>query len=250
MIALGEWRRGVFFAPGDRDDLKMYLWFYEWNLFDAVRPGQHTAGAHVPQKMLDNRAGTLTHPDLGLRLDVASRDHGADMRLSITNKTDRTWPEIAAIIPCFNPGKQPEVAETQAFFDDNHERTWFLAEEGLVPLIRRDIHYNRAFRRAINAETAWSDKWPTSPTDATGGILIRESQDRTWVAGIAWADFLSVQGHNPWRCMHPSIRAGALAPGETATVHGKVYLFAGTRHDCIEKFKADFHHLSGFRPGL
>ena len=240
MIILDKWRRGFSFTPDERNDLTMYLWFYEWNMFEAVHPGQHTGGDHVPQKTLDDNAGVLEHPDLGLRLNVSGNENGADLLLSIANKTDRTWPEVAAIIPCFNPGKQPEVSETRTFFDDDHERTYFLAEEGLVPLIHRDIHYNHTYRSAIDTETVWSDKWPTSPTNATGGILMRESIDRTWIAGIAWADFLSVQGHNPWRCMHQSIRAGALAPGETATIRGKIYLFEGTRHDCIEKFKSDF----------
>ena len=175
-------------------------------------------------------------------------ENGADLLLSITNKTERTWPEIAAIIPCFNPGKQPEVSETPAFFDDDHERTWFLAEEGLVPLIHRDIHYNHTFRSAIDTETVWSDKWPTSPTNATGGILMRESTDRTWIAGIAWADFLSVQGHNPWRCMHQSIRAGALAPGETATICGKIYLFDRLAPRLHRKIQIGLYIRAGLKP--
>jgi len=247
MITLGEWRRGFSFTPEERDDLMMYIWFYEWNMFEAVHAGQHTGGDHVPQKTLNNNAGVLEHPELGLRLEVAGTEEGADLQLSVTNKTDRTWPEIAAIIPCFNPGKQPEVSETETFLDKEQERTWFLAEEGLVPLIHRDIHFNHDLRNAIDAETTdgkyvWHGKWPTSQTNATGGILMRESTDKTWVAAIAWDNFLSVQGHNPWFCMHQSIRVGPLAPGETSTTRGRIYLFEGTRHDCIEKFKTDFCH--------
>ena len=245
MITLDEWRRGFSFTPQDREDLSMYIWFYEWNMFEAVHPGQHTGGTHVPQKTLEGNIGLLEHPDLGLSLEVSGTEDGADLQLSVTNKTDRAWPDIAAIIPCFNPGQEPEVTETSIFFDENQERTWFLAEEGLVPLVHRDIHFNHDYRSAIDAQAndgkyVWANKWPTSPINATGGILMRESADRSWVAAIAWADFISVQGHNPWRCMHQSIRVGALAPGETSTTRGKIYLFEGNRHDCIEKFRSDF----------
>ena len=60
------------------------------------------------------------------------------------------------------------------------------------------------------------------------------------VAGIAWKDFLSAQGHNPRKCMHLSVRVGPLARGESKTVRGRVYLFPGTARDCLAHFEEDF----------
>ena len=67
------------------------------------------------------------------------------------------------------------------------------------------------------------------------GAIIRESDDGNWVAGIAWDNFLSAQGHNPWTCVHLSRRAGALALDEFVTRHGRIYLFDGNVPDCLLK---------------
>ncbi len=61
-----------------------------------------------------------------------------------------------------------------------------------------------------------------------------------WVAGIARERFVSAQGHNPWRCMHLSIRVGPLKRGESRNVRGRVLLFPGTKEMCMERFKAEF----------
>jgi hypothetical protein len=223
----------------------MYLWFYEWNLFEAFGKGQHTAGNHIPAKELskDGRNGALKHT--GLRLEVNAQNDGADLQLTVTNETSHDWPLIAAIIPCLSPGDRKVVPPTEAFFDDAHERTWFLGNDGLVRLVRRDIHFNSMFRTEIDSaasdgEYVFSQKWPTSQIDAKHGLLLRESVDKKWVAGIGWEDFISVQGHNPWRCMHQSIRVGPLKPAEKKRVKGRVYLFEGTKTDCVRKFGNDF----------
>ena len=245
MIQMEQWKRGFVFYPKSHTDLRMYLWFYEWNLFEAVREGQHTPGKHEPHKHQENNTGTLTHADLGLNLDVQTTETGADLTLTVTNKTAHNWPEIAAIIPCFNPGKNPEVVATETFFDDNHERTYYLGTNGLTPLVRRDIHFNHMYRAQIDAQAQngqyiFSEKWPTSPDNASGGLLVRESSDKMWVAGIAWESFLSLQGHNPWRCMHQSIRVGPLAPNENRDIRGKIYLLQGTKETVLEQYHTDF----------
>jgi hypothetical protein len=245
MIRLSEWERGFSLFPTNRKELRMYLWFYEWNLFEAFRHGQHTAGNHFPTKELskDGRNGVLKHP--GLHLEVTAQNDGADLALTVTNDTAHDWPLIAAIIPCFNPGDGQVVPRTETFVDDAHERTWFLGDDGLVRLVKRDIHFNSKFRDEIDAETnngeyVFSHKWPTSPMDAQHGLLLRESVDKKWTAGIAWQDFISIQGHNPWKCMHQSIRVGPLKPAETKKIKGRIYLFKGTKDECLQKYREDF----------
>jgi hypothetical protein len=70
--------------------------------------------------------------------------------------------------------------------------------------------------------------------------MVRESVDGKWVAGIAWVDFLSAQGHNPRKCAHLSVRVGPLKCGQSKTVRGKIYLFQGTKEDCLRHFRRDF----------
>ena len=84
--------------------------------------------------------------------------------------------------------------------------------------------------------------------NAGAGLLLRESEDGRWVTGIAWDDYLSVQGHNPWNCMHACIRVGPLKPKQSKTVRGKLYLLPGARQECLARFREDFRRPSEARP--
>ena len=183
---------------------------------------------------------------LNVRADVTA--DGADLTLRITNTSDHDWPDIAAIIPCLNPGQGKVVKVNTAFLDERHEHTYFIGSDGLHKLKTRAIHFNHDLRPAVmnwekereDDNFVFSYKWPTSEVDAYGGLIVRESEDKTWVMGIAWESFISAQGHNPLHCMHLSICVGPLARGETKTVRGKMYLFKGTKEDCLDHFKRDF----------
>ena len=223
--------------------LGMYLWLYEWNMFDAVLPGQHTHGTLMPRRQVgrDGRSAVVESGDMNVRLRVTA--DGADLILRVVNNSDHDWGEIAGVIPCFNPG--PAASRTERFKDEERVRTWFLTHSGLALLADRSIHFNAKLRRTIEKEAkngafAFSSKWPTSKIDAAGGILVRESSDGGWVTGIAWDEFVSVQGHNPWRCMHACVRVGPLKRGAMKSVHGKVYLMRGTREDCLQRYRGDF----------
>jgi hypothetical protein len=185
----------------------------------------------------------------GLQLTVRAVRDGAELTLEVTNRSAYAWPEIAGIIPCFNPGAplrnaaQFPRAPLNAQFDNTN--TWYVGESGLEKLIGRDIHFNAGLRGKVDAQAedgrfVFSEKWPTSPDDAHWGLLVRESTDGEWVTGIAWDRFLSAQGHNPWSCMHLCVNVGPLAPGESQTIHGRIYLFPGTRDECHDRFRQDF----------
>lgn len=248
MIEVGEWERGFKFSPVQSRSLRMYLWFYEWNLFDAVYEGQHTPGDQTPSKMLDSEhhQGKLSHPNMSLFAD--STKNGVDLLLTITNETNYDWPLISGIIPCFNPGGLDSctlVGPTPQFFDDSQERTWFLGQDGLERLENRAIHFNEKLRKEINQQASegqfvFSEKWPTSKQNASIGLIVRESSDKGWVSGIGWEQFIAVQAHNPWRCMHVSICVGPLKQGQTKEIKGKVYIFPGSKETCFEKFLGEF----------
>jgi hypothetical protein len=131
------------------------------------------------------------------------------------------------------------------FADPWRQKTFFFTGAELSPLASRALHFTAAQRAAANrvsltGEFAFSKKWPISAVDATGGLLVRESEDGDWVTGVAWEDALSVQGHNPWNCMHVGVRVGALKPGESRSLRGRLYLFRGTKLDCLARFERDF----------
>lgn len=249
-MRFSEWERGVSVDSVSDPEMRMYLWFYEWNMFDAMLPGQHTRGMWDNEVTVDTdrQSARVTSGFPGLSVEAQAVDDGAELMLTVTNRSEHDWPPLASIIACFNPG--PEETRTAAFAN---EQTYFVSAEGLHPLtIRapREIHFNDALRDAVNAQAAdgqyvWSEKWPMSDLNATAGLIVRESNDRIWVTGIAWERFLSAQGHNPWECMHLAVRVGPLAVGETRKVRGRIYLFEGTREDLFERYKGDFR-LSPF----
>jgi hypothetical protein len=252
---LSEWERGVAVEAPEKAGMAMYLWFYEWTMFDAIKPGQHAQGTFETTRRI-NPEGTeavLELPALSLRITAAPG--GADLELRVTNTTGYDWPELAAIIPCWSPGRTMDArAAGAAFFhvprnaefaDPEFKRTFFLSRNGLSPLASRDIHFNdrltAPLRHATGAdEFVFSKKWPTSKTSAKAGLIIREAANSKWVTGIAWEDYLSVQAHNPWNCMHVAVRVGPLKRSQSKIVRGKLYLFLGGRADCLERFRQDF----------
>lgn len=239
---LSEWERGVSVDSQGQPDMRVYLWFYEWHMFGAVLPGQHTKGTwenevHVERGGL---AATIESANPGLSASVRAVADGAELNLRVTNESDREWPPLASIIACFNPG--PKATRNRQFVNT---KSWFHAADGLQPLAMRaprEIHYNSTLREAINQQSTdgkfvWSNKWPASDVDAVDGLIIRESGDGNWVTGIAWNRFLSAQGHNPWECMHLSAHLGPLKPQQTRVVPGRIWLFKGDREELLSRYQ-------------
>ena len=240
-VVLRTWERGIAVEAVDQPGMAMYLWFYEWHMFDAVNPGQHTQGGYAQftkQVSEDGRRATLTSDTM--KLTARAVADGAELELTVRNASEHDWPACAGIIPCFNPG--PKESANPQFTNTN---TWFVSAGGLVKQQAREIHFNDALRAEVDALSdagtfVFSKKWPTSEVNAAEGLIVRESGDGTWVTGIAWEDFLSAQGHNPWQCMHLSVRVGPLKRGESRTTRGKIYLFRGDREACFKRYVAEF----------
>jgi hypothetical protein len=244
-----EWDRGFGLRVSEEPAMQMFLWVYEWNMFEAMNPGQHTHGTYqLPRRLAsDGNEGVVDAPQLHLTMRAV--EDGAELVLRVTNRTAHAWPELAGIIPCWSPG---QVAGTNPsmplplnrnFADPWRRNTFYVSAGGLTPLDSRAIHFNARHRTAVDGEGAsfaFSHKWPTSDENAVSGLIVRESEDGRWVTGVAWEDFLSVQGHNPWSCMHACVRVGPLEPGQSRTVRGRLYLFRGTKDECLERFRRDF----------
>jgi hypothetical protein len=247
-ITLQEWQRGIAVESSAAAGMSMYLWFYEWTLFDAVRPGEHTPGFYDFYRELGRDHSWAVIRSSIFELTAVTTEDGADLSLHVTNLTDHDWPEIAAIIPCFNPGREEEgsaesrIPKNRQFADIDQKHTYFLGPDGLTPLVTRAIHFNDRLRakvdmRSKTGQFVFSSKWPTSPVNANGGLIVRESSDGQWVTGISWDQFVSVQAHNPWHCMHHSVRVGPLKKNESKVIPGRIYLFRGTKEDVLTKYR-------------
>lgn len=223
--------------------VRMYLWMYEWNLFEAVEPGEHSHGFYLDNRVISADRQQATVSGHGLKFDFQAVADGVRVSLTVRNDSDHDWATYAAIIPCFNPG--PPAERNKQFTDNERSRTFFLGPDGLELLQAREIHFNHHLRPLMDqispsGQFVFSEKWPTSPRNAVAGLLIRESADGQSVSGIAWEDFVSVQGHNPWKCMHLSVRVGPLKRGASKTIKGRIYLLKGDRNECLSKYRQDF----------
>jgi hypothetical protein len=249
-LQIFEWERGFGLRVPGQPAAEMYLWFYEWNMFEAMAPGQHTQGTYKLPRRLEpeGREAVVDGPDIRLTMRVVPG--GAELTLQVSNRTQHSWPELAGVIPCWNPGLAPStdpsarIPQNRNFADAWRLRSFFVSAQGLEQFSTREIHFNARHRAAIDRAAGpngfvFSTKWPTSSSDAVAGLLVRESEDGQWVTGIAWEEFLSVQGHNPWNCLHACARVGPLRPGESRTIRGWLYLFRGTKEECLARFQRD-----------
>ena len=105
LVKLETWERGIAVTSPYQEDMTVFLWFYEWNMFDALQKGQHTHGTSENEINVsqDQRSGSVVSSPLGLSLEMQAGVDSADMTLTVTNESDHDWPELASIIPCFNP---------------------------------------------------------------------------------------------------------------------------------------------------
>jgi len=229
-------------------DAVMTLLFYEWNLFGTLENQEHFRGNYFGPWSIseDKREVRREMKDEGMRLRARLVEDGADLLLTVKNKSSLDWPELGTIIPCLSAGDAHiKDAPDKGFFDPGHTHTYFVGPDGLELLQEREIHFNQELVTALHEYSpdgtfVFSHKWPTSDRYAATGIMIRESEDKSWVAAVAWERFLAAQGHNPLRCMHLSVRVGPLKQQESRQVRGKIYFFQGTKEECLERFQRDF----------
>jgi hypothetical protein len=238
---LAKWNRGVRLRPLFQNGREMYLWFYEWNLFDAFEKGELTQGYwRFETRIRDGgRKAILSSEARGVSLEVTTNSRGADLLLTVTNRSNHDWGEFAAIVPCLNPvpahGSR-KILRRPRTTEFINRKTWYATETGLEQIRGTDLHFHRDLAPALvesgRARTfAFSDRWPVEDTPAHEGILIRESNDGSWVAAIAWEKCLAVQAHNPWDCLHAGVRVGPLRRGETRQIRGRILLFEGTKEE-------------------
>lgn len=240
-LELFEWERGIGVRALGAEPMAMHLWFYEWNLFDAFEPGDLTAGTYALERHVapDRSAAEVRRP--GLRLLARVEGDSVALELEVENLGTRDWPSAAALIACFNPG--PEGART--FEMGHHKKTYMVGPAGLERVADRDMHFNHALRaeleqRSPALEFGFTQRWASSERDSHAGLLLRESLSGGWTSGVAWEDWLGLQAHNPWLCMHAATRVGPLAAGEKRRVRGRLYLFPGEPSEGLRRYRRDF----------
>jgi hypothetical protein len=240
-LELFEWERGLAVRARGDTPMAMYLWFWEWSLFETQERGDVSAARHDwPREVApDGRSGSVSAEGFALRARVV--DDGVELELAVENRSDHDWPEEAAIIACFSPG--PEDSRT--FEMGHHLKTYLVGEHGLERFQDRAMHFNAALlprlrERSPELHFDFSNRWASSPRSSHAGLLLRESLSGGWTSGVAWEEWVAVQAHNPWLCMHVATKVGPLARGASKTVRGKLFLFPGDRAEGLKRFHRAF----------
>lgn len=239
-LELFEWERGIGLrSRSAAAPLSMYLWFYEWQLFGALEEGELTSARFDWPRTVSPDRRSVTIDAGALRLEAQVVGDTVELVLSVENRTERAWSEHASIVACFNPGPP----DTQPYEMGHHKSTYFVSADGVERLADRDLHFRAALRPSLERissalEFAFSRRWASSERDDHGGLLVRTSQSGRWSCGVAWEDWLGVQAHNPWLCMHIATRVGPLAPGAQRRIHGRLVLLEGGREAVLDRLRA------------
>ncbi len=93
------------------------------------------------------------------------------------------------------------------------------------------------------------------------GLVARQTVDRkqapasyfaavahgaTWdqmAAGMYWERTVLVSNRHPADCIHAWLDVGPLEAGQSRTLHGKIYFFAGSREDLLDHWHKDFEDV-------
>ena len=114
LVNLSEWERGIAVTSPHQEDMTVFLWFYEWNMFDALQKGQHTHGTSENEINVsqDQRSGSVVSSPLGLSLEMQAGVDSADMTLTVTNKSGSRLATAGVHYSLFQPrtGGEPECA--------------------------------------------------------------------------------------------------------------------------------------------
>lgn len=248
-----NWGEGIVIRRPE-SAIQIFFRFYEFNLFGAITDtgiSQADKQQTVTATVLESGdRGVINYPNEGVSLSMTVVEHGVELALEITNRTQRDWPALASLDPCLNPGREGnDDPIVQEFADHDRSHTFYHGENGLELLEGRTLHVNEDYfdllQESLSADRIDSEEnlpwsWGDTSQTATKPVLLRESPDGDWATGIVWEEFLGAQGHNPWNCMHLLVNIGPLSAGESKTVHGKIYLEHESTRQLLERMNAEF----------
>jgi hypothetical protein len=177
---------------------------------------------------------------------VPGRDR-VDITATATNTGAAPWDSSAKALACL------VFADAPAFFDHYADHTWVHVEGGLhtIDELRHDypqrvpLHNNHPLRER---DMDWySEKRRNNRAiRAESSLIIRSDRSNRRHVGFAFDDAFAVAYNlrDPkLHCIHSDPRFGALQPGESRTLHGRIYFFTGSIEGLESQFRQDFPGL-------
>jgi hypothetical protein len=179
---------------------------------------------------------------------IQPRDEFIDVMATVTNTGSRPWNAGAFALACLVFGDSPQffdamLEQTRAHFDG--EFLDIKTARHRSGITGANIEEFRQSAHVLRAEdVGWRDEPDHSRRDIVDcSLIVRSSKDGLHHVAHAWEDAFSVSYNLEDRklnCIHSNPRFGAVEPGQSRTVHGRVYFVAGTIEALFERFLEDF----------
>jgi YD repeat-containing protein len=221
-----------------------FMW---WENVDCSCLEKHfPRGSAVEQRKADALWITGKDSSAHWELEMTAVPDGAILKLTVTNTGTEPWKDICAAISCFSP-RYPNGSTNYArpigqergrspFADrDNRDHTYALNKKGELQLLTPmgAAFASPAVEAAVKADanwlsTWWNESYPPAKWYPSTGLLIRYDQTSGWVMALYWDDWVHLKTHDLFDCLHVDPRFGALKPGESKTLHGRLYLYQGS----------------------
>lgn len=167
-----------------------------------------------------------------------------DLEARFVNTGDESWAPSAFSVMCMR-----NIA-ARDFFDLKKDRTFIRIDGEFVAVKNTTNHKEHASHLLRPGDVKWSPKrekrlYLQKKEPVESSLIIRSSADDKRHVAMAWGDARSVSYNLDltYNCIHSQPRFGALKPGESKTVLGKIYFFTGTRDQLFEQFEKDFPTL-------
>jgi hypothetical protein len=169
---------------------------------------------------------------LRLRGEVYPIENGVGMRFAATNLSSEEIPSKPA-------GVCVQFAAAPSFIDTTLERYFYISGGEIV--YAGPPYFNMEENHAWFWGTAPGERHMHNPAPDLPFVGLA-SKDGRWVAGQWWDKGAGVWGncHPSISCFHTNPRMPAVAPGQTQTARGVLYLMEGTPKDCVERFRKEF----------
>ncbi len=178
---------------------------------------------------------------------ITARSDEVDFRLTAHNPTDKPseahWAQPCVRLGSFTGFTSPERGSNGAP-EDYLPKCFLFLDGKLERLPTREW----ATKARYTPGQVWAPKGvpradvnprPLSPLVPSNGLIGCFSADDKWIWATAWEPYQELfQGVA--RCLHSDFRLGGLAPGETKTVHGKMYLLPNDVPALLKRYEADF----------
>jgi len=192
-----------------------------------------------PQKAQDDSFGRVAE-GLLLQVGVKPKDDRVEIVLRLRNVSNEAFRRILCDGGCFRH-------QSQAFYDDNYERTYIQTEKGLVPLNETDRSKGIRCVYFLNTEDCnyphipgmgdHPASWGRSNTRPTSSLIAANDVSGRFAVGIGYEKvFLISQNSDSYHhCMHSSPYFGTLGPKEKRMRRG-VILFGENVKELFRRF--------------